>query len=164
MFLGSWQYHGSVHYFRIWKPWKCSLVSESDNPGSVHCFRIWKPWRCSLFSDLKTLEVFTIFGFDIYICIYARIDRYIGINYIGIICTYDINMILRFGNRWLRQHFDMLYGSLGDNSAMTRACVWLMFDEIKSGGSGRRTSLVKQGGWRTAKPRKVFCVCVCVSV
>ena len=58
----------------------------------------------------------------------------------------------------------MLYGSLGDNSAMTRAGFWLMFDEIKSGGSWGRISLVKQGWWRTAKPRNGICVCVCVCV
>ena len=33
------------------------------------------------------------------IYIYIHMYKYIGISYIGIICTYDFNMILGFGKR-----------------------------------------------------------------
>ena len=36
-------------------------IFGSENPGSAHYFRILKPWKCSLYSDLETLEAFTIF-------------------------------------------------------------------------------------------------------
>ena len=53
---------GSVHYFPIWKPWKCSLFSDLKTVEVFTIVGSEKPWKCSLFSDLKTLEVFTIFG------------------------------------------------------------------------------------------------------
>ena len=60
--LGS-ENHGSVHYFRIGKPWKCMYtIFGSKNPGGAYYFRDWQPWKCILVSDLKTLEVHTIFG------------------------------------------------------------------------------------------------------
>ena len=44
----------------------CSLevytIFPFKNLGIVYYFRLRKPWKCLLFSDLKTLEVFTIFG------------------------------------------------------------------------------------------------------
>ena len=33
-----------------------------ENFRNAYYLRIWKPWKCSLFSDLKTVEVFTVFG------------------------------------------------------------------------------------------------------
>ena len=76
--LDTNSYPGSVHYFRTWRPWKCSLFSDletmevftifgSENRGSVHYFR---PWKCLLLSDLKTLEVFTIFESENRGCVY----------------------------------------------------------------------------------------------
>ena len=36
-------------------------ISENAKYTSKNCYRTWKLWKCSLFSDLKTLEVLTIF-------------------------------------------------------------------------------------------------------
>ena len=37
-------------------------IFGTENPGSVHYFRDRKPFKCILLSELKTLEVYTIFG------------------------------------------------------------------------------------------------------
>ena len=57
---------GSVYYLRTWKPKDLEvyniLWAETQGLGRVYYFRIWTPRKCILFSDLKTLEVYTIFG------------------------------------------------------------------------------------------------------
>ena len=49
---GRTETDGRVHYF------------GSENHGRIQYFRCWKPCKCSLFSNLKALEVCTIFGSD----------------------------------------------------------------------------------------------------